>query len=107
MFYLFDMVNMRLMMISFMHKHIMDKPSVRYYLNENENIQDFMGNHVFFHDRILDQWIKTCHFDFITKDRGLHDEEGRLQEFCARDYVDYILHKNMSNIHVIINKEET
>ena len=44
-----DMVNMQLMMISFIHKLIMGKPSVLQYLNEeNENVQDFMGNYVFF-----------------------------------------------------------
>ena len=73
-----------------------------------------MGNHVFFHDRLLEQWVKMCSFDFITKDRGLvflHNYEAGLHDICAtldaRDYMDYILYRNMSNVHVIISKEKT
>ena len=109
------MVNMCLMMISLIHKHIMGKPSVRQYLNEeNENVQDFIGNHVFFHDRLLEQWVKMCSFNFITKNHGLvclHNYEAGLHDICAtldvRDYVDYILYRNMLNVHVIISKEKT
>ena len=58
----------------------------------------------FFHYRFLEQWVKTCSFDFIAKDRCLvclHNYEAGLHDILATldatDYVDYILYRNMSN----------
>ena len=93
------MVNMRLMMVSFVHMYIMDKLSVQEYLNENKNVQDFIGNRVFFHDRILECWIKMSQFEFISKDMSLlcnHDQDVDLHHFLSRldvkDCMDFLLH---------------
>ena len=54
-------------MVSVMHKEIMHS---REFINNigEEDIQKFMGTNVFFHDRLIEKWMRMCEYDVISRE---------------------------------------
>ena len=51
-----EMVKLRLIMISFIHKEIMETSEFRRNVDE-EFVQSFIGTHIFFHDHLIKRWL--------------------------------------------------
>ena len=102
-------------MMSFIHKYIMAKLIVKQYINismknVHGNIYHFMGNYVFFHDKLLEKWLKMSKFEFISRDPELTCQESDIQLNGAfdkiQDQVDCALFED-ANLNIIVSKEKT
>ena len=54
-------------MVSVMHKEIMHS---REFINNigEEDIQKFIGTNVFFHDRLIEKWMRMCEYDVVSRE---------------------------------------
>ena len=92
-----EMVKLRLIIISFIHKEIQNQWENKKCVT---NIHEFIGNHIFFHDRLLERWLKLCSYEIVSSDIGFDlssDNAMRTEEVL----------NTLDNVFIIFDEEVT
>ena len=82
-----EMVKLRLIMISFIHKEIKDTSEFRRNVDE-EFVQSFIGTHIFFYNRSIERWLRMSDFDVVSKSMEHLSSEAPLD--TIRDLYSYL-----------------
>ena len=87
------------MMMAFVHKEIMDSNQFKSMVKPDE-LHEQIGAGIFFHDRIIERWIKITDFDVVSKEMNKFSREEK--EMALKDLSTYT-----ENIFIIYNNEST
>ena len=86
-------------MVSFVHKEILNHWQFKKHV-DSSSIHSVIGNNVFFHDRLIERWLRMCTFEVIPNDdaSSLNDlqSDGRtnIQEALNAEENVYIIFDN-------------
>ena len=92
-----EMVKLRLIIISFIHKEIQNQWEIK---NCIMNIHEFIGNHIFFDDRLLERWLKLCSYEIVSSDIGFDLSSDNAMQ--AEEVLN-----TLDNVFIIFDKEVT
>ena len=92
-----ELAKITLMMMAFVHKEIMDSNHSKSMVKPNE-LHEQIGARIFFHDRIIERWIKITDFDVVSKEMNKFSRQEK--EMALKDLSTY-----MENIFIIYDNE--
>ena len=93
-----EMVKLRLIIISFVQKEIMNQWEFKDCCTTN--VQEFISNHVFFHDRLLERWLNLCSYEIVSRDIGFELSSNNAMHAEA-------VIKTLDNVFIIFDNEVT
>ena len=91
-----EMVKLRLIIISFVHKEIMNQWEFK--KDCGTNVHQFISNHVFFHDRLLERWLKLCSYEIVSRDISFELSSNNAMHAEA-------VIKTLDNVFIIFDNE--
>ena len=62
------------------------------------NVHQFISNHVFFHDQLLERWLKLCSYEIISRDIGFELSSNNVMHAEA-------VIKTLDNVFIIFDNE--
>ena len=94
-----ELAKIKLMMTAFIHKEIMSSTQFKHLVKSDE-LHEQIGSRIFFHDQIIESWIKVTDFNVVSKEmNGFTSEE---KDITLKD-----LSTHNENIFIIYNNNYT